>query len=86
MEDEELMDDEELKELTFTFKMSEEEADAVIKQVIRYHLDVMLGDLKRRKEDRGMAIFNCDKDEDIKEMNRHIKAFKLVLNYWGDGE
>jgi hypothetical protein len=78
------MDDEELKELTFTFKMSEEEADAVIKQVIRYHLNNMVDDLKRRKEDKGMAIFDCDKDEDIKKLNKHIKAFKLVLKYWGE--
>jgi hypothetical protein len=78
------MDDEELKELTFTFRMSEEEADAVIRQVIRYHLDVMIDDLKRRKEDKGMAIFDCDKDEDIKKLNKHIKAFKLVLKYWGE--
>jgi hypothetical protein len=78
------MDDEELKELTFTFRMSEEEADAVIRQVIRYHLDVMIDDLKRRKEGKGMAIFDCDKDEDIKKLNKHIKAFKLVLKYWGE--
>jgi len=78
------MDDEELKELTFTFKMSEEEADAVIKQVIRYHLNNMVDDLKRRKKDKGMAIFDCDKDEDIKKLNKHIKAFKLVLKYWGE--
>ena len=78
------MDYEELKELTFTFRMSEEETDPIIRQVIRYHLDVMIDDLKRRKEDKGMAIFDCDKDEDIKKLNKHIKAFKLVLKYWGE--
>jgi hypothetical protein len=42
-------------------------------------------DLQKRKDGTGMAIFHKDKKKDIAEINRHIDAFKTVLEYYGEG-
>lgn len=42
-------------------------------------------DLENRKDGTGMAIFHKDKKKDIAEINRHIDAFKTVLEYYGEG-
>ena len=42
-------------------------------------------DLEKRKAGTGMAIFHKDKKKDIAEINRHIDAFKTVLEYYGEG-
>ena len=42
-------------------------------------------DLQKRKAGTGMAIFHKDKKKDIAEINRHIDAFKTVLEYYGEG-
>lgn len=41
-------------------------------------------DLEKRKAGTGMAIFHKDKKKDIAEINRHIDAFKTVLEYYGE--
>ena len=43
-------------------------------------------DLENRKDGTGMAIFHKDKKKDIAEINRHIDAFKTVLEYYGEGK
>ena len=43
-------------------------------------------DLENRKDGTGMAIFHKDKEKDIAEINRHIDAFKTVLEYYGEGK
>ena len=43
-------------------------------------------DLEKRKAGTGMAIFHKDKKKDIAEINRHIDAFKTVLEYYGEGK
>ena len=42
-------------------------------------------DLRKRKDDTGMAIFEKDKKKDIALIKKHIEAFKLVLKYYGEG-
>ncbi len=41
----------------------------------------ILESLVERKQDRGMAIFTTDKDEDIKQLKKLYKAFNRVINY-----
>ena len=41
-------------------------------------------DLKKRKDDTGMAIFEKDKESDIALIEKHIEAFKTVLSYYGE--
>ena len=43
-------------------------------------------DLENRKDGTGMAIFHKDKKKDIAEINRHIDAFRTVLEYYGEGK
>ena len=43
-------------------------------------------DLEKRKAGTGMAVFHKDKKKDIAEINRHIDAFKTVLEYYGEGD
>jgi hypothetical protein len=42
-------------------------------------------DLRKRKDNTGMAIFETDKESDIALIEKHIEAFKLVLKYYGEG-
>lgn len=45
--------------------------------------DIMLFDLERRKNGSDQyGIFHKDKNKDIAEMRKHIKAFDLVLKYY----
>ncbi len=57
--------------------------DNIVKQELLSCLDNMSQDLKKRKNDTGMAIFEVDKTADIALIKEHIKAFKLVLRYYG---
>ena len=43
-------------------------------------------DLQKRKAGTGMAIFDTNKKKDIAEIERHIDAFKTVLEYYGEGD
>lgn len=47
-------------------------------------LECLENDYELRKEGRGMAIFEKDKDEDIKILKKHIQSFKTVLKYYGE--
>lgn len=41
-------------------------------------------DLKRRKAGGTLAIFHSNQAEDIRELQRHVDAFRLVLKYYGE--
>lgn len=43
----------------------------------------MVVDLKARRANRGMAIFDTDKEIDIKTMEGHLFCFETVLKYYG---
>ena len=47
-------------------------------------LECLENDYELRKEGRGMAIFEKDKDEDLKILKKHIQSFKTVLKYYGE--
>jgi hypothetical protein len=60
-----------------------EEYDKIISKSLREHLELNKAFLKNRKDDTGMAIFDTDKDKDIEKIKEHIKAFKLLISYYG---
>ena len=47
-------------------------------------LECLENDYELRKEGRGMAIFEKDKEEDLKILKKHIQSFKTVLKYYGE--
>jgi hypothetical protein len=58
--------------------------DDIVKYQLRSLRDNLKDDLSRRKEDKGMAIFETDKEADIILMKEHIEAFNVVLRYYGE--
>ena len=57
--------------------------DDITIQNLKEALEILKEDHKRRKKGHALAIFEHDIDEDLAEIKRHIKAFKLVLLYYG---
>ena len=76
---------EELKEQN---KMRFEPPPETMEYIVRYellgHYDQMKKNLKKRQEtDEWCAIFSTEKDEDIREIKKMIKAIKRVLSFYG---
>jgi uncharacterized protein YicC (UPF0701 family) len=57
--------------------------DDITTQNLKEALAVLKEDHKRRKKGHALAIFEHDINEDLREIKRHIKAFKTVLLYYG---
>ena len=57
--------------------------DDITIQNLKEALEILKADHKRRKKGHALAIFEHDIDEDLAEIKRHIKAFKLGLLYYG---
>ena len=45
--------------------------------------DSLTTDLKARKAGKGIAIFDLDKELDIKTLEGHLFCFETVLKYYG---
>jgi len=60
-----------------------DQVDKIVSKQLEFLLKSLDDDLERRKEGRGMSIFDTDLDTDVKIMKKHIKAFKTVLKYYG---
>jgi hypothetical protein len=43
-------------------------------------------ELQKRKNDSGMAIFVTEKKYDVILIERHIEAFKLILEYYNESQ
>ena len=69
--------------MKLTIDIDPEEYDKIISKALREHLDLNKAFLENRKDDTGMAIFYVDKEKDIKRIKEHIKAFKLMISYYG---
>ena len=69
---------------TLTVEIDYDQADKLVIQNLKTMLECLENDYELRKEDRGMAIFENDKDEDLKILKKHIKYFKTVLKYYGE--
>ena len=57
-------------------------SDIIVSKNLKGLLDTLEHDLDCRENDHGMAIFDTDKDKDIKLLKKHIKAMKLILKYY----
>ena len=57
--------------------------DDITTQNLKEALAILKEDYKRRKNGHALAIFKHDINEDLREIKRHIKAFKTVLLYYG---
>ena len=68
---------------TVTVEIDIDAADKITLSNLKEMLECLENDYELRKEDRGMAIFEKDKDEDLKILKEHIKAFKTVIKYYG---
>jgi len=57
--------------------------DDITTQNLKEAMAILKEDYKRRKSGHALAIFKHDINEDLREIKRHIKAFKTVLLYYG---
>ena len=67
---------------TITVEIDMDAADKIAAVNLKNMLELLENDYELRKEDRGMAIFENDKKEDLKILKKHIKSFKTVLKYY----
>ncbi len=58
--------------------------DDIVKQQLRSIRENLKEDLKKRKNDKGIAIFDTDKTTDVALIKEHIEAFDLILSYYGE--
>ena len=64
------------------FDLDYEEVDKITVKSLKDLLETLEQDFVSRKQGTGMAIFDTDKDKDIKLLKKHIKAMKLRLEYY----
>lgn len=67
-----------------TVELDWDTVDGIVKQELASMRDNLANDLENRKNDQGMAIFEHDKDNDIKLIQEHINAMTMVLRYYGE--
>lgn len=66
-----------------TVKLDWESVDNIIKEQLNQNFNSLSDDLEKRKVGEGFAIFESDPEADVKEIVRHIEAFKTVLEFYG---
>lgn len=70
--------------MKYKIELESDCAEAVVRADLKHMLKTMKEDLRKRKLGVLPAgIFENDLAEDVKELNRHIDAFKLILKYYG---
>jgi hypothetical protein len=70
--------------MKYKIELESDCVEAVLRTDLQRMLKTMQEDLRKRKLGVLTAgIFEDDLAEDVKELNRHIAAFKLVLKYYG---
>jgi len=69
--------------MEITIDIDPEEYDKLVVEYLKEQKELMKSFLENRKDDTGMAIFDTDKDKDIEKIKEHIKAFKLLISYYG---
>ena len=71
------------KEESITLELPTDLLDQiVVAELIRTH-ESLTTDLKARKAGKGIAIFDLDKELDIKTLEGHLFCFETVLKYYG---
>lgn len=70
--------------MKYEIELESECVSGIVRADLKHMLRTMQEDLRKRKLGVLPAgIFEADVAEDIKELNRHIDAFKLILKYYG---
>ena len=64
------------------FDLDYDEVDKITVNSLKELRNLLENDLERRKEGTGMAIFDTDKDKDVKLLKKQIKAFETVIKYY----
>jgi hypothetical protein len=59
-----------------------EQIDSIVLQELKRHYPLMLNDYNKRKEEGG-AIFEDDKEKDLKVIKKHLKSFERLIKYYG---
>lgn len=67
-----------------TFDLEDEQVDSIIVQQLAWHRDVFVQDIAACEKGEGMAIFDTNRKKDLKQLKKHLKAFNLVLSYYGE--
>jgi hypothetical protein len=67
-----------------TVELDWDAVDSIVKQEMLSHRKNLKDDLERRKEDKGIAVFEVDKTTDIALIKEHVEAFNLILRYYGE--
>lgn len=66
-----------------TIELDWEQVDQIVIDELKQHLELIQADLSRRIQGQIGGIFEHDFDLDKKIAKKHIKAFKLILSYYG---
>ena len=66
-----------------TVELDGDTVDAIIINELKDTLQSLEVDCKNRQAGHGFALFDMDRDADAAIMREHIRAFKLVLTYYG---
>ena len=67
----------------YSLRVTWDQVDHIVTSELRWSYDTMKADLKRRREGVGIAIFHTDLEQDVKEIEEHVHALKLILDWFG---
>ena len=69
--------------MDFKITICDDDADKITVANLQETLENLQQDLSRRKNNKGYAIFELDKEKDIVEINKRINAINLIIDYFG---
>jgi len=69
--------------MDFRLTICDDDADKITVANLQETLENLQQDLSRRKNNKGYAIFELDKEKDIVEINKRINAINLIIDYFG---
>ena len=67
----------------YSLRVTWDQVDHIVTSELRWSLDSMKADLESRREGHGMAIFHTDLEQDVKAIEEHVYALKLILDWFG---
>ena len=56
--------------------------EAMLKQLVDARA-MLFKDLEKVKTDQKGMVFHRDYETDVREINKHLKAFEVVIRYYG---
>ena len=67
----------------YSLRVTWDQVDHIVTSELRWSYDTMKADLEHRREGGDMAIFHTDLEEDVKAIEEHVYALKLILDWFG---